>query len=415
MKNRLSLALGVVLALSAGTFCQAAGEPLPPPQPAAPPVAAPAEPPATSAPGWVEGLAPSKEQFWLTTDYLFTWVRGERLPVLVTTSPPGTPATSAGVLGQPGTATVIGGDTTNDTVRSGARFEAGYWLLPDHVLGVEAGFTWVGSDISSFAAQSSGTPILARPFVDSTTNFQQSNLMAFPGNSSGSVTVTVNSGNFYEGHIDVTEELLDTGWSRHTVLLGYLFYRYDEGLRVRGNISPTNPNFTPGTELVNQDSFAAENEFHGLDLALRSQFRWQSLSMEVLARLAVGDVGSTVKIAGNQVVTVPGSAPVIQSGGLYALASNIGKHEDDEWTVMPEVRLTLQWQATSRLQLSLGYSLLWLNQVARAPDQIDFAVNPNLLPPAMQAPNPNGDHPTFSISRSDVWLQSITFGARFSY
>jgi hypothetical protein len=126
-------------------------------------------------------------------------------------------------------------------------------------------------------------------------------------------------------------------------------------------------------------------------------------------------MGSSVNINGSQVTTVPGSAPVTQTGGLYALASNIGTHTDDEWTIVPEVGLQLRWQATCHLEFSLGYSLLWLNQVARAPDQIDFTLNRNLLPPALQA-HVAGDHPNSDLlSKSDVWLQSITFGAAFRY
>jgi hypothetical protein len=383
--------------------------------PTSPPPPAPSAPLATSVPGCALGLAPDREDFWVTGEYLLTWFRGQRLPVLVTTSPLGTPASSAGVLGQPGTAALIGEDVVNDTVRSAGRFGLGFWLLENHVLGVEAGAMFAGGDTSSFSLSSNGTTILARPFVDATTNLQSSNLIAFPGNSSGSVSVTASSDNFYEAHIDFTEELLDTGSSRHTLLLGYRFYRYDEGLHIQQNIAPTNPNFVLGTQLATSDSFVSQNQFHGVDVGLRSEWFWQDLSLEVLGKISVGNVGSVVKISGSQLVTVPGSTPVLQTGGLYALSSNIGKHEDDEWTVLPEFGATLQWRATRHLQLTLGYSLLWLNQVARAADQIDPSINTRLLPPATQSPNPNGDHPTFSISRSDVWLQSITFGARFSY
>jgi hypothetical protein len=414
MKNRILLALGMTCVFTGWATAQApddAAAAPPPPQPAS----STSQPEAPHVADFL-GTGPTRERFWMTGEYLMTWVRGQRLPVLVTTSPAGTPSSSAGVLGQPGTSAVIGGDVVDDTLRSGARFGIGCWLLAEHFLGVESSFTYVGGETSSFTAASSGIPILARPFFDFNSSTPQSNLIAFPGNSSGSVVIRSSSGNFYGANVDFSQQLLDTGWSRYTLLLGYRFFRYDEGLRIQQNIAPSSGNFVPGTQLDSTDSFTTENQFHGVDVGLRSECFWHNVSAEVLAKLAVGNLGSTVKIDGSQVVSVPGTTPLIQSGGFYALASNIGNHTDDEWTVLPEVGLTLRWRPTDHLQLSLGYSLLWLNQVARAPDQIDMSINRNLLPPATQSPSPTGtDHPAFLISRTDVWLQSIVFGVSFRY
>ena len=46
---------------------------------------------------------------WLRADYLMWFTTGTRLPPLVTTSPQGTPANQAGVLGAPGTTILFGG------------------------------------------------------------------------------------------------------------------------------------------------------------------------------------------------------------------------------------------------------------------------------------------------------------------
>src|SRR5439155_8338502 len=53
-------------------------------------------------------LPPSPDRFWVTADYLAGWLRADRLPPLVTTSPPGTARVSAGVPGQPGTTLLFG-------------------------------------------------------------------------------------------------------------------------------------------------------------------------------------------------------------------------------------------------------------------------------------------------------------------
>jgi hypothetical protein len=422
MMKRFLLALGMASAFAGLAGLQAADNAAPAPAtgvlymspevPASGVAFIPPEVPTLSA---FESPPPPKERLWLTGEYLFTWVRGDRLPILVTTSPTGTLASLAGVPGSPTTSTLIGDNNVNDTLRSGVRFGIGYWLLPDRALGVEAGTMWVDNEASALSAVSSGDPILARPFFNAAlNNFPSSNLIAFPGSASGSVNVLASSGNFYEGHVDFTEELCDLGHYRNTLLLGYRFYRYDEGLQIGQTISPIGGSFVNGTQINTRDSFVTQNEFHGVDVGLRNEWFWNSLSLEVLAKISVGNLGSKVKIEGSQVVSVPGTAPLAQVGGLYALSSNIGTMTNDEWTVLPELNLALRWRANCHLQLSLGYSLLWLNQVARAPDQIDFSINPAFFPPATQTPT-GGDHPSFNLSRSDVWLQSITFGAVFTY
>jgi hypothetical protein len=351
----------------------------------------------------------------MTGEYLFTWMRSQRLPALVTTSPAGTPSTSAGGLGLPTTSTVIGEDSVNDSLRSAGRFALGWWFFPDHYLGVETGSMFVESRAALFTASSDGSTILARPFFDQATGTAQSNLISFPGTSSGSVFVKASSGNFYEAHVDFSEEFCRTDCWRHTLLLGYRFFRYDEALLIQQSIFPTGSSFAPGTEVDSTDNFQTKNEFHGVDVGLRSEFCWRKLSAEGVARISVGNMGSTVNVLGSQVATVPGAAPVVQTGGLYALASNIGSHTDDKWTIVPEVGATLCWRPTCHLEFSVGYSLLWLNEVARAPDQIDFVLNRNLIPPATQTPT-NTDHPNnFNLSRSDLWLQSISFGAAIRY
>src|SRR5262245_48917534 len=67
--------------------------------------------PAPSAHNW----------YWIRADYLGWWLTGSRLPLLVTSSPPGTPRSQAGVIGAPGTQVLFGNETVNDDFRSGVR------------------------------------------------------------------------------------------------------------------------------------------------------------------------------------------------------------------------------------------------------------------------------------------------------
>ena len=46
-------------------------------------------------------------------------------------------------------------------------------------------------------------------------------------------------------------------------------------------------------------------------------------------------------------ITAPGTVPVIETGGVYALATNIGRHGSNDWVVFPEVGATLGWRWTA--------------------------------------------------------------------
>lgn len=411
MSKRMLVALGMLL-MSVGPAC-AQG---PVPGPVMPPVET-AMPMMPANTWWPMGNAQigRGRRLWVSTDYLLAWVAGSDLPALVTTSPAGTARTSAGVLGQPNTNILFGG-RVNDNTRSGFKIGAGYWFDAERIWGVEAGFMVLESQATLFSASSQGGPaIIGQPFTNALTSSPQAVLVAFPGSSNGSIAARASSGNFYMGNFDFTENVLDNSWVRVNALLGYRFYRYDESLRMAQTVLPTSPDFAAGTQIATTDNFGTQNEFHGLDLGVRTRFYLpNNISLGLLATAAIGNIHRTVNIAGNQVVTVPGVAPVTRNGGVYALSSNIGTHAYNDWSILPQLGAEVAWQVNPNLRLHVGYSALLLNHIARAGNQVDTTINPNLLPPATATPTAT-DHPAFSQNESDFWIQAVNFGVEFVY
>src|SRR5262249_31926970 len=125
--------------------------------------------------------------FWISAEALIWSTKGDRLPPLVTTSPPGTPLPQAGVLGQPGTAVLFGNDDVNDRFRAGARVRAGYWFDPWRSRGIEVDAFVLDRGSTGFALRSAGSPILAHPFIDADSGVPRSFLVAFPGSLTGSI------------------------------------------------------------------------------------------------------------------------------------------------------------------------------------------------------------------------------------
>jgi Putative beta barrel porin-7 (BBP7) len=395
MRNRIVLALGAVLGWVSTALAQPAPEMLPPPN----------FPEATY-------VAPSRGgSFSVTADYLIAFVRGTNLGDVVTTAPSGTARPVAGVLGEPTTSTLFGGWQNGD-MRSGIRIGATWWCGPEQRFGLDGGFTMLESRAALFSATSTDGTILARPYISTNTGTPQAVLVAFPGSSNGSIDVRAASANFYTLHLDVVEKAIDEGWFRFYGLFGYRFYRYDESLRVRQSIQPTNLNFIPGTEIVSNDVFSTHNVFHGGDLGFRTQFNWDRFSLDVLTKVAVGRVFRETNIGGDQVTTVPGLAPITQSGGVFALATNSGTFGSRDWKVMPEFTATLTWQIRPNVHARVGYTFLLLNGVMRAADQVDTTLNPNFFPGG----NASGAiRPAFQQIRTDMWIQSVNVGLEFTF
>ncbi|WP_315854196.1 BBP7 family outer membrane beta-barrel protein [Gemmata palustris] len=105
---------------------------------------------------------------------------------------------------------------------------------------------------------------------------------------------------------------------------------------------------------------------------------------------------------------VPGLASVTRPGGLLAQTSNIGTYRSSSFTLIPELDLHLGCRLTDRISVSAGYSFLLLTDVARAGDQIDLVVNPNLLPGAPAGTGPA--RPAFVMRQTNTWVQGINLG-----
>jgi hypothetical protein len=353
-------------------------------------------------------------RFYVSSDYVLGWLRGSILPPLVTTSPAGTARASAGVLGQPGTSVLFGNQRVNQDARSGYRLGLGGWFDERRTMGIDAGFLVLESQNSVFFANSAGNPILARPFFDVLTNKLSSQLVAFPGTSRGSITAFDRSNNLYGAHLDLQEAMFTGDNFRLVGLLGYRFLRLDDSLGVQQDLVSTSSGgiIVPGTRIQTVDRFNTENEFHGIDMGMRGELWWQQWSLNLLAKVAVGNLRRQADIAGSTLVTVPGSAPLLSQGGMLALASNIGQHTTRDWIAVPELGATLGWNITQNLRFQIGYSVLFWSNIARASDQVSLSLNPNLFPPS-QSGGPR--NPAFEFHKSDMWVQTVNFGLQFRY
>lgn len=360
---------------------------------------------------------------WVHAEYLLWWQSGMNLPPLVTTSPTGTARAAAGIL--PGASILYGGDNNVlDGSRSGGRIRFGTWFDRFPGLGLEGEYFGLAQGSEEFFQNSNGTPILARPFFNVVSGLQDAELVAFPNVLSGSVQVDVTSelngaaarfrrslwcsnGCAYSRFCCTT---VPTS-SRMDGTLGYRFYELKESLAIRERLQSTDPN-NPGSFNI-LDRFDTRNQFNGGEIGVLWQGRRGMWSLDGLMRVGIGNTHQTVTIAGDTIVTQNGVNTTFNNG-ILAQRTNIGTYDRNEFTMIPELGLTLGYQFTRCVRLTAGYSLIYWGNVVRPGDQVDLDVNPNLFPPEA-VPFTGPLRPQFQFVSTDYWVQGLSFGAEMRW
>jgi hypothetical protein len=347
--------------------------------------------------------SPLAGRLWVRGEYLLWWLKGSNLPPLVTTSPSGTPSNNAGVLGQSGTSILYGDSTVCDSARSGGRFSAGYWLDPSyHCWGIEASYVGIGRETSRFSATNSETPILARPYQD---GGEYAYLVAYPNYLNGSVNAETST-DFQSVDVLMRRNLLQNCCMKLDLVAGWRYTQLDESLAIeQSSVLLTRIGVFPqGTTRTLFDHFDAGNQFNGAQLGVVYQEHVGRWSIETQLKLGLGNTHSRVTVDGGTTVVVPSGGTSTTRGGMLAQGNNLGVHEQDQFSVIPEVGITLGYDVTCQLRATFGYTFLYWTRVARVADQIDTTVNTN-----------GGDRPAFSFLTSDFWAQGMNLGLEYRF
>lgn len=356
---------------------------------------------------------------WVSAEYLGWWQTGMDLPPLATTSVGGAvpPAGQAGVIGHPQTRTLFGGDEVLDDGFNGGRLQFGLWLDQCRTWAVAGEFFGLSSRSEGFSASSNGDRVLTRPFINVLDGLNDAQIVAYPGIANGSLSAVATSelqgAGFHfrrqtNSHTGCGGGLLCTGCSmfhsRTDMLFGYRFLQLDESVGINELVNGVNP---VGVFRIN-DQFDTVNKFNGFDMGMNYQRTRGPWSLDLLAKLAIGNTNQRVSIRGTTVID--GTA---HQGGLLAQPSNIGTYSRDRFTILPELGAKVGFQLTHNLKLTGGYTMIFWSNVVRPGDQIDLGVNPDQLPPAIGNGSPA--RPEFVFRDSDYWVQGLSFGGEFTW
>jgi len=365
---------------------------------------------------------------WWEADYLLWWTKGMDIPPLVT-------AGSTGALGNAGTRILYGDEQILDDARSGFRVGLGSWLDCGRCWGLEGDYWMLGKATDHFRAASDaqGNPALFRPFFninprDEDGEFdpparEDAEIVSMPALLAG--TVMVDSFSELQGagirvrHLLCCDSSCDACCdacgqehvlarnSRLDLLLGYRFVQLREGLAVQEDLTSLLP--APdqgGFDIV--DEFRTTNSFHGGDLGVAWRRRCGPWQLDLLGKLALGSTEQSVTIRGQTVISGSAADDDTYVGGLLAQRTNSGTYRRNVFSMMPELGVGVGYRFARCLTARVGYNLLYWSRVARPGDQIDLAVNPDLLPP--EDGFAGAERPRFEFRDTDFWAQGIRVG-----
>jgi hypothetical protein len=384
--------------------------------------------------GYVDGAAcgpdccppcsPCCSGFYVRAEYIFFGLKGLDLPPLVTTSPEDTDSENAGVLGEEGTRILFGRDSVNSDVQSGGRLTVGVWCDPCRRLGIEADYFAIGDQTAGFHRASDGDPILARPFYDVVAGTENASQVAFPNIIAGQIEARARTRFVGAGVRGIYNLCNGTGCGtscitccpvstayRFDFITGYRFLRVDDRLTVVED-STSLETAAPGSFLI-RDEFETENQFHGWDLGTSFNCCKGCWSVDLLSKIAIGNTRSNVNISGSTVITDDTGSETF-TGGFLAQRTNIGRREFDEFAVVPELGVMVGYQINPCWRATLGYTFIYWSRVARAGDQIDRDLNPDLLPPE-EGEVDTHLRPEFVLNYTDFWAQGMTVGLEGSW
>lgn len=353
--------------------------------------------------------ASSSAGVWGSAEYLFWWTKSGRVPPLAT-------AGGDGVPGSPGTRVVVDTLDFDNAFRPGGRFALGYQFGAVPGLGVEADYFFLAGRQGDASFSSGGTPVLGQPYVNAVTGLPAANRVAFPGVAAGSITVGART-SLWGAEANLTAGRFGSDTFHLTALIGFRYLNLEDEVTVgeQFRVAPGVPGFG-GSAVGLRDEFRTVNRFYGGQVGLEAGGRFGLFTIDLRGKLGLGQMQQVAVVNGATDVLGPDGSRTSFLGGLYALRTNIGRHQRDELAFVPEAGFNLGLQLTRHLKLTAGYSFLWVSTVARAGEQIDPVVNVSQFPILSgNGPLVGPARPAFHFVGTEFWAQGLNLGLELRY
>jgi hypothetical protein len=357
-------------------------------------------------------------ELWGELDLLQWWYRGGSYFPLVTAG--SLADASPGALGQPGTRVLFGGGGSDTEWACGWRARVGGYV-PGTEFGWDVGVFATTPQERTAAFSAGDTAFLARPLYDVIAGAP----FGFGVGAGGfidSVAVVRTRTTFWG--LEANGSMILDGGKGGTVFAGYRFLQMTDELDTPTRATIGAPGLAtingvglaPGTTILLDDRVRVRNDFHGAQAGWRGSFGYKKVVIDLRASLAVG--------VGCQEVTLEGTTQSIGTdggqrfgpGGALVQPSNTGTFDRSRLTVVPEFGVRVSYPIAPGVSVHAGYDFLYWASVARAADQLDYAIDPRQAPTTFPAPTVAiGARPVPVLRDTDFWAHGLNFGVRVDY
>jgi hypothetical protein len=361
-----------------------------------------------------------------TAEWLHWWVH-KSLPPIVTIDPTGS---GNAILFQPNTGVVFGSNKDSEE-HDGVRFSAGYWFdgmpfaVETNIYALLERGTRV--DLSSDA---NGFPSLGRPVFDVLRNEETVLQISAPGQFAGKVQASSETQLFSADANVVADVTPWSCWWKPNLVVGFRYLDLQENLNVsqqslildQGVLGFLGSTLGPGNSVSVTDTFTTRNQFLGGQIGTRADWEQGHLYMNFAGTVGLGMTHQAVSANGSTTFQgfSNGSPPtpinVTVPGGLLALTSNMGRITHDEFSVVPEVGMTVGWHLAKWWDIYAGYSFIYWSGVLRPGQEVDRSVNPNFLPAStLFGIGVGADRPSLTLHQTDFWAHGLNVGMAFKF
>jgi hypothetical protein len=413
------------------------------------------------------GCAP---HWWWEGEYLMWFTKGQnvRFPLLTTSAP-----SDAGLLGAASTTVLVGDRSLGYNMINGLRIGTGFFGDEDRRFGFQMyGFILErASNIRQYGnfANVSGIPVLARPFIDTTTGFQNTLVLSGPDFGPAQVIVGTNSqlwGITPEGvwNLYRTHPGTRLVWSVD-LTAGYRYLNLKEELFVDSRTQLASmsalPVFVPGpfgtaiplpavvapamttlggTSVMGpaaieiRDRITAVNQFNGAVFGLQGNARYGMITSSLFGKIAMGNMHERVIISGASAFFDPtgrsgsnantfgaaalgvGGGAGSAFGGLLANSGNIGTHVHDRFTFIPEFGGNIGIALTRGLTGYIGGNFMYFPNVVRPGNLVNPVISAASIPfSASYGAQGATRNQGFQFVETDHWVGGLSVGLILKY
>jgi hypothetical protein len=346
------------------------------------------------------------------------WVNHAPFPTLVTTGSAADPV--PGALGQPGTRSVPGVEPSLDP-RLGVRGTVGVWLGECQLFGIEGSGFYLPEHDGQAQVSSSEFSLLARPFLDVTPgsdllNRENAALITFPGTTTGSILFSESSV-LWGAQVNFLGRICNCDCFKLYSVLGGRYLALNEDLRINQETTIVAPiSGLVGTHTNTLDQFTTQNKFWGGQVGFNGEFVWDRWFLNWTGKVGYGSMDQFVRVFGATSVAPAIGAPFNFPTGPLTLPTNVGEYHRQTIAMVGEVAINIGFRVTDHVQVTVGYTCLACNGVARPGDQIDRQINSTQIPtPFGPSPLAGAARPTFAFKDTDLWVQGFNCGLELRY